>query len=408
MKNINILILESSLLFILVVTLFRSQFIENRIVILLTAILILVFILLSFFPVKSLHFKNIRFFLLISILIIIQGYMLIKSVGDRRVEQGSVHDGIILTEASYRALIKLQNPYSVNFGDVLNREKYFGDVPLWAVFHYPYSPMMFLVNMPLFYATDKLFGLVDMRITLVVFLFLTALIGALMVQGKILFLIIFLLNPLFIPLLFYGANDIIILFFFFLLLYFLKIRRETLATITLGLATGTKLLISPLVPLYFLYIFLTRKGKTRSPIKQIGIFLLVNLAIYLPFFIWSRHDLMDDLLSPWFGKGVYTHPIAGFLGVGQILNRLGLISSDASFPFFIFVVPFNAIFLVISFKILKKSLNIQTFSIIFVFNLLLILAFSRIVQTYYLAFISQILLFSAFLMTSRNSGLQGK
>src|SRR3989344_5215682 len=337
MKNINILILESSLLFILVVTLFRSQFIENRIVILLTAILILVFILLSFFPVKSSHFKNIRFFLLISILIIIQGYMLIKSVGDRRVGQGSVHDGVIVTEVSYRALISGVNPYSVNFGDDLNREQYFDDVPSYAAVHFPYSPMMLFANVPIFWLTDNLADFIDMRITLVIFLFLTAMVGALMVQEKILFLIIFLFNPLFVPLLFYGANDVVILFFFFLLLYFLKIRRETLATISLGLATGAKLLILPLAPLYFLYLFmLTNKvDRFRFLFKQFLLFTLVNLIVYLPFFIWNSHDLLDDLVFSWIGSGAKSHPIAGFLGVPQILSRIGLISTDSSFPFFV-------------------------------------------------------------------------
>ena len=398
MKNINILILESSLLFILVVTLFRSQFIENRIVILLTAILILVFIPLSFFPVKSLHFKNIRFFLLISILIIIQGYMLIKSVGDRRVGQGSVHDGVIVTEVSYRALMSGVNPYSVNFGDDLNREKYFGSVPSYAAVHFPYSPMMLFANMPIFWLSDNLAGFIDMRITLVIFFFLTAFIGTLMVREKTLFLIIFLLNPLFVPLLYYGANDIVILFFFFLQLCFLYFKKQSLATVMLALATGTKLLILPLVPLYFLYLFmLTDKvDRFRFLFKQFLLFTLVNLIVYLPFFIWNSHDLLEDLIFPWIGNGTLSHPIAGFLGVPQIFSRLGLISVDSSFPFIIFLFPLWALFLIFAFIILKKTRNISTLCGLYVINFILCLAFSRLLQTYYLAFISQILLLSAF------------
>jgi len=398
MKNINILILESSLLFILVVTLFRSQFIENRIVILLTAILILVFIPLSFFPVKSLHFKNIRFFLLISILIIIQGYMLIKSVGDRRVEQGSVHDGIILTEASYRALIKLQNPYSVNFGDVLNREKYFGSVPSYAAVHFPYSPMMLFANMPIFWLSDNLAGFIDMRITLVIFFFLTAFIGTLMVREKTLFLIIFLLNPLFVPLLYYGANDIVILFFFFLQLCFLHFKKQSLATVMLALATGTKLLILPLVPLYFLYLFMlsNKADKLRIFFKQFLLFTLVNLIVYLPFLIWNSHDLLEDLIFPWIGNGILSHPIAGFLGVPQILSRIGLIPVDSSFPFFLLALPFLGLLSIFSFYILKRSAHPANLCMLFALNILLLLSFSRLLQTYYLAFISQILLLSAF------------
>src|SRR3989344_2050316 len=356
MKNINILILESSLLFILVVTLFRSQFIENRIVILLTAILILVFIPLSFFPVKSLHFKNIRFFLLISILIIIQGYMLIKSVGDRRVGQGSVHDGVIVTEVSYRALMSGVNPYSVNFGDDLNREKYFGSVPSYATVHFPYSPMMLFANVPIFWLTDNLAGFIDMRITLVIF------------------------------------------FFFFLQLCFLYFKKQSLATVMLALATGTKLLILPLVPLYFLYLFMlsNKADKLRIFFKQFLLFTLVNLIVYLPFLIWNSHDLLEDLIFPWIGNGILSHPIAGFLGVPQILSRIGLIPVVSSFPFFLLALPFLGLLSIFSFYILKRSAHPANLCMLFALNILLLLSFSRLLQTYYLAFISQILLLSAF------------
>lgn len=396
MKGLEQYLLEAVLLFTLVIHIFRSEQITNPLIIFFAAIPLFVFILFSVITIKSKLVKNVRLLVLILILVITNHSILFQKINERKNMKASVHDGVIMTEVSYKALISGRNPYSENLSETLEREKY-TDVSLRPTIHYPYSPLMFLTNVPVFLITDNLFGVLDMRISLVILFFLTAYVGTLMVREKILFLIIFLSNPLFVPLLYYGANDIIILFLFFLLVYFLHIKRETWATIMLGLATGTKLLILPLAPLYFLYLFMSfKKGKTGSLIKQMVIFFLVNLVIHLPFLIWNSRDIANALLSPWIGMGEELYPIAGYFGIAQILTGLGLISKTSSFPFLIFVVPFEAIFLVISFKILKKYLNIQTFSIIFVFNLLLILAFSRIVQTYYLAFISQILLLSSF------------
>ncbi len=397
--NLNIFILESALLFIFVVHAFRTFQITNLFAILLTALLLLGFFASSIFPRKMPNFGKIRLFLLISILLTVYSFLLIQEVDSRVNAQNSknVHDGVIITEFSYRFLISGLNPYSLDFGNVLNHEKYDGDVPLRATVNYPYSPMMFLVGVPIYLITDNFFNTIDMRITLVIFLFLTAFLGALMVREKILFLIIFLLNPLFIPLLFYGANDIVILFFLFLSLYFLYLRRELWATVMLGLATGTKLLILPLAPLYFLYLFMSfKKKKTEKFIFNIAIFIFVNLVIYLPFLIWNPRDLIGDLLSPWIGNSVYAHPIAGFLGVGQILSKLGLVSADSSFPFFIFAIPFELCFLALAFKVFKESKHILTLSVFMAANLILLLSFSRLLQTYYLAFVFQILLFASF------------
>src|SRR3990167_1863994 len=108
--------------------------------------------------------------------------------------KASVHDGVIITESAYKALISGKNPYSVNFSEELSSQKYKGKIPNHAEERYPYSPILIFMNVPILLLSQS-FGTVDMRITLTVFFFLTAAVGAYYVSQKRLFLIIFLTNP---------------------------------------------------------------------------------------------------------------------------------------------------------------------------------------------------------------------
>lgn len=399
----NIRTLEVSLLFILAVQLFRVEQITSQIIILIAAFLLVIFSFVSILGTGRGKLDTIRLWCLVFLVLLVQGFLLTRAVITRNLEGSkSLHDGVIMTEASYRALISGRNPYSENLSDLLEREKY-THVSLRPTIHYPYSPLMFLTSVPVFWVTDSLFGVVDMRVTLFVFFLLAALVGASVVKEKILFLILFSFNPLFVPMLFYGANEVIILFLFVLLIYFLNKKREALATVTLGLATATKLLFLPAVPLYFIYVFLTNSRSMKVVLKHLQIFLLVSLFIYLPFLIWNGSDTINALISPWIGASEELYPIAGYIGIPQLLTSIGLVFQTSTFPFLIFVLPFEALLLIFSFKVLKKSLNLSILGVLFAFNILLVLAFSRLVQIYYLAFISQIILLASFLPAEKKN-----
>src|SRR3989344_5648405 len=383
--NLDIFLLEFALLLILVAHTLRSFQITDQKVIFIAIVLLLAFGVISIFGLNRWKWGRIRIMILVLLIVIVYGFLLQREVKARIADNNSksVHDGVILTEASYRALISGENPYSVNFTGTLIGQKYF-DTQIRPTIHYPYSPLMFLTSVPVFFVTERLFGIIDMRITLFVFFLLSAWIGALVVREKILFLI------------FYGANEVILLFFLILVLYFLNGKKTVLASASMGLVAGTKLLFAPVVPLYFIYIFLVHKKDRKAVILNLKKFLLVSLLIYLPFLIWNSSDTLGALLSPWFGAGEELYPIAGFVGVAQFLTSLGVVTRTSTFPFLILFLPFEIIFLVFSFRFLKKSLSVHILTVLFAFNFILVLAFSRLVQTYYLAFISQILLLSAF------------
>lgn len=395
-------LLEVSTLFIFLVELFRQNGYVNEFVLIISAIFLILFVLLSLFEHLKLFRSKLRFIFLILIILVVHGSFLSEAILTRMnaTNDFKVHDGVIITEAAYSAFINGYNPYSISYREVLEKGKYFNfNLPSYAEFSYPYSPMMFIVNIPIFSFSSSVAGFIDMRLTLAIFFFLSALVGLLMIREKILFLILFLLNPLFVPLLYYGANEVILLFFSLLQVYFIYRKKVSLATGALALATGTKLLILPLLPLYFIYIFFLKPKSIRFGFlfKQLLVFSLINLAIYLPFFVWNSSDLLNDLIFPWVGKGDLSHPIAGFLGLPQILSRMGFISASSSFPFFLFIPLIEVCFLIFAFYAFKSSLKLSTLCVFSAINLILIFAFSRLLQVYYVAFLSQILVFASFL-----------
>lgn len=404
---IRLEILEAALLLILLVVALRSNFLISMPILIILAVLVFIFLGLSFRQyLWQKEFFAGRFLTILVTLAILYLFLLSSHI-DRRQNQidYSLHDGAVLTEVATEAILIGKNPYEINyrnaFSNVYNK-------PIEVVYdHYMYSPMTFLVNVPFKLILGSFFAFYDFRITLVIFLFLSGLIGLLMVEKKILFLTIFLLNPLFLPLTFYGANEVLILFFIIACLVAIFSKKFSIATVMLACATGTKLLALPFVPLYFLYLFLlsSPSKKTVQPNSSAGrlsivshllLFILVNLIIYLPFAIWSFSDLIEDVVLFHLRGGEGLHYIAGFLGVPQLLTNLGFLSVYSTFPFYGLQLVAALAFLYFAYRILQKSLNLITLNILFVFFLSVILVFSRIIQISYIAYISQFLLLASF------------
>lgn len=393
-------ILESVLLLTLLVNILRSNFLANQYLLIVLAILTTVFFILSFLKFLKLgSFWTGRFLSVVLIMAVLYGFWIVHNIS--RKDQNStigIHDGVILTDAATRAMISGKNPYVISYKDEFTN---LANKPSAFTYnHFMYSPLTFLINIPQALIFRSL-GTGDFRITLTVFLFLAAVLGVLIVKEKILFLIIFALNPLFIPLTFYGANEVMILFFLMVALALLKNNRINLATVMVALATGTKLLILPFVPLYFMYILI--KTGNKQVVKQLLTFGLITLVIYLPFIIWGLGDLVEDVVFYHLAGGQELHVIAGFIGIPQLLVNLGVIRANSSFPFYVFQGLIGVFLLFPAWVILKKSPYLENLCLTFVFYFLAIFSFSRIMQTSYLAYLSQIMLLAAFLI-NQNRG----
>lgn len=398
-------LLEALLLFILLINIFRSQYIVNQLIMALVFIPLLLFILSSLPSSLSRRIPAwVRPLCLGLIVITLYGFVLQKHIL-YRISHGDytrVHDGAVQTEMATRALLEGKNPYSISYTEVFGGERFYPEGrPHPILDHYMYSPMTFVLNVPFYLTENVLFGeALDIRITFIVFLFLTSLIGAFVVKERLLFLILFFLNPLFVHTFFLGANDVLILFFIFSAIAFLALGRTTLATVFVALGVGTKLTIAPFVPLYFLYLFVLfqgRKDRTRRIFRELSIFLGVTALVYLPFIVWNAQALVEDLLLFPLAGGGQGYPITGILGLPHLMVSLGLVSSWTSFPFYLIQIPIMIALLFLMYSILRKSPKLPVLALLYVVFFILSFSLSRIFQPNYLDFISQVLVLAVFL-----------
>ena len=408
---------EVALLFILVLHTFRVHYITNQFLIAFVALNLIIFI---YFAIKKSSFNNrfsfgfSQFILFVLIIVSIFGFIAFRNFEERIkiVKVGgelAIHDGLLQTEFASMQLLQGKNPYSITYKEVLKGERYYSNGEHPSLRHYVYSPLMFIVNIPFSIITTRL-GTVDLRISLILFFITAGFIGSKIVKEKVLFLTIFYFNPLFVPMLLFGASDIILITFLYLCILFLKNRRLSLATVTLGFATGTKLLILPFLPLYFIYIYFwagSRGNRKKVIFKQLFIFLLINFLIYIPFAVWNFPDIVDDLLVyPYMVSSGYE--ISGFIGFPRFLVSLGWASNSLGLLSILTLITFiilSVIILFFSVNVIKKSFNIGTLCFLYSLFFIVILSLSRLFQSNYLSFISQIMLVGSLAETIRRKKL---
>lgn len=399
--TVNQRILEATLASILIFTLLLIFRISDQLILTLVAFLLLIFILLSaksFLKIGGEGLK-LRMFCLVAIAIAVHGYLLTSAVVARLDDpKYSVHDGTLITEESYRQLTQGKNPYSISYEALyVNQVDYLDKVVHNEFDRNSYSPLAYLINFPVFVATEATFGFIDMRIFSVMSLFIAALLSLPLVGEKILFLIIFLFNPVFAKSIYFGANDVLILMLLCASIFFLYLRKRAMATAFVALGSSTKLLFLPFVPLYFLFIFATKKGQKLFAFKNMAIFVIVCAIVYLPFMIWNPGDFFEDLVIYNLLGGDLGRPIAGFVGIPQIMNKFGLISENNTFPFFLLAIPLSVIFLSYGASLLRKFAKLSLLVFLYAVFFIILFSFSRVVQSDYLTFISEVLVLAAFL-----------
>src|SRR3989344_1420120 len=393
---------EASLLFILVLHTFRTHYITNQFLIAFIAFMLIVFGLMAILKTnsKKIYFEKLQIISLGLIVVVIFGYVIgLNFVNRIKGEEQIIHDGLLQTEYASVKLLEGENPYSISYREVLKDERYYyGGEEHPSVSHYIYSALMVVLNVPFAFLTGSL-GVVDLRFSLLFFFLLAGFVGSILVKDKILFLVLFFFNPLFVPMLLFGSNDIILIFFMFLTAFSIQKRKISTATFMLALAFGIKLLVLPLLPLYFLWVYLWG-GKRSFFANQILIFLMTSFLIYMPFILWNFKDLIDDIVVYSFAVSS-TYRVEGFVGIPQLLLKLKLISQYPNFPNAVFQIPISLIFLFFAYQFIKKSYQLNVLFFLYAVFFLLFFSFSRLVQPNYLGFISQIMLFSGLVNTRR-------
>ncbi|MFQ6015041.1 MAG: glycosyltransferase 87 family protein [Anaerolineae bacterium] len=249
-----------------------------------------------------------------------------------------MHDGAIQTEEAAKLLVAGKNPYTASYRDTPMADWPFQEGEVTrnpALEHAIYLPFLFLFSVPFYLASQAALGWYDQRLVYLM-LFLGSLWLALRLprrrEGKLSLAAFLALNPLMVPFLMEGRNDVFILFWLLLSTYLLGRGRLRSSALALGIACATKQTAWLFLPFYLAHLLRRRapwQGTWERLRPALGPLLLAAAVLVLPFLLWSPHDFLQDTLR--YQATLYT--VRGW-GLSHLLLRLGVIpSNQAPFPF---------------------------------------------------------------------------
>jgi hypothetical protein len=136
------------------------------------------------------------------------------------------------------------------------------------------------------------------------------------------------LNPLMLPYLWQGANDVLLVAGIAVAAVALADRRVVLAGLAMGLALSVKLLVGPMVLLFLVWLAAeVRRGRLAR--RRAGQAAAASLApaalVALPFLAWHPADFLGDAVAYHLGLVADAYPIAGH-GLPAQLLRAGVLT----------------------------------------------------------------------------------
>ncbi|MGD9148108.1 MAG: hypothetical protein PVI80_21265, partial [Anaerolineae bacterium] len=255
-----------------------------------------------------------------------------------------VQDGLVQTEEAIKFLLKGQNPYVEDYTGTAMADVYFDEGELTtnpALYHLVYLPAAFTLPIPLHLMSNALLGWYDHR-----FFHLLAFLGLLMLlpvlanspERKLSLLLVVGLNPLLVPFVVQGQNDVLVIFWLVVTSLLLRGRRYVGSAITLGLACSTKHTAWFFAPFYFVYLIsgITSLAQARLAIRRALPAALVVAAFLIPFVIWNLQAFLDDIWRYLSGGTATAYPLAG-VGFGAAAVQMGLVDHYTdTFPLWLF------------------------------------------------------------------------
>jgi hypothetical protein len=264
------------------------------------------------------------------------------------------HDGgVHVSDQAVRVLLEdASDPYQASYGEVLANWRL--DVqgrpvanPL--IDHYPYWPgslaLLAAVEGPL----ATLGADPDPRVLyLLVWCLLGGWLGAmgLRTQGHLGLALAVCLNPLLLPYLWQGANDVLLVAGMAVAAVALGRGRTVLAGLAIGVAASVKLLLAPMVLLFLVWLAAeVRHGRLdRIRAGQAAAATVVPAALVaVPFLAWHPADLLTDAVAYHLGLVGDTFPIGGH-GLPALLLHLGVLTDPfGSTPLWATALPATAV-----------------------------------------------------------------
>jgi Glycosyltransferase family 87 len=246
----------------------------------------------------------------------------------------AIDGGVLVSDEAVRVLLDGRDPYQASYARVLDGWRI--DVqgrpatnPLAE--HYPYWPgslaLLLAVEVPLrglgFDADPRL-------LYLLVYCSLGLWLGwwSLRARGQLGLALAVCLNPLLLPYLWQGANDILLVAGMAVAAVALAHRRVVLAGLALGAAVSVKLLLAPMVLLFGVWLAAeARQGRLGRRLAWQGAAAALAPAalVAAPFLAWHPADFLSDAVGYHLGLVADAYPIAGH-GLPAQLLRAGVLT----------------------------------------------------------------------------------
>ncbi len=224
------------------------------------------------------------------------------------------HDGgVIQTEESARFLLRGIDPYAADF----SRTPLAGVAIPGILRHNPYLPASFLLPAPLIALADAARVPFDQRLVYLLLyaagVWLAPLAFAHRGAGE-LAQTCFALNPLVVPFLVVGRNDVYVVSFLLFALVALARRRAWAFFVCLALACTIKQFAWFVAP--FLLVCAWRAWPRPVVLRGLAAGAALFLALVVPFFVWEPSAFIDDIYRFNAGLSPDSYPLGGTPGFG--------------------------------------------------------------------------------------------
>jgi len=242
---------------------------------------------------------------------------------------------VLVSDEAVEVLLDGRDPYQASYAETLARwridvEGQPADNPL--IHHYPYWPgslaLLAAVEAPL----RALGRDADPRVLyLLVYCALGLWLGrwSLRERGHLGVALAVCLNPLLLPYLWQGANDVLLVAGMAVAAVALTRRRVVLAGLALGAALSVKLLIAPMVVLFVVWLAAeARRGRLDRgrAWRAAAATMAPAVVTAVPFLLWHPGDFLTDTVAYHLGLVRDAYPIAGH-GLPAQLLRAGVLTN---------------------------------------------------------------------------------
>ena len=269
------------------------------------------------------------------------------------------HDGLIQVEEAAKLLLAGKNPYAENYLNTPMARWHFAEPNVAvnpALYHLAYLPFLVDFSAPFVGIIQPVIGWFDERMIFLPLFVATLILATRLAtsrENELALALAIGLNPLLVPFLAEGRNDIFILFWVVVSVFLLRSGHRVWSVVMIAFACATKETAWLILPFYALYFVGTNpdvadKRRRQKLVEQVhdalpafAVFAAVMSAIILPFLLWNPRAFVDDVLLYPAGLTEHGYPIKS-IGFGGLALALGWIHSNtAQFPFGVFQALFG-------------------------------------------------------------------